>query len=105
MFQPDDFEQIVQREILRQIVRKQFENESVHRQTRPAIWNILNSGFVLWCLSTLSRISQMTSPVLACDLRYTLEKQGCSANLCQADRGTQWVNAKTRNYGSVLTAA
>mgnify|MGYP004222396843 CR=1 FL=1 len=44
-------------------------------------------------------------PVLACDLRYTLEKQGCSANLCQADRGTQWVNAKTRICGSVLTAA
>ena len=52
-----------------------------------------------------TRISQMTSPVLACDLRYTLEKQGCSAKLCQADRGTQWVTAKTRICVSVLTAA
>ena len=52
----------------------------------------------------LPRISQMTSPVLACDLRYTLEKQGCSANSCHDVRGTQWVTAKTRICVSVLTA-
>jgi len=53
----------------------------------------------------LARISQIVSPVLACDLRYTLEKQRCSAKACHADRGTQWVTAKTRICGSVLTAA
>ncbi len=32
-------------------------------------------------------------------------KQGYSAKLCQADRGTQWVTRKTSNCGLVLTVA
>ncbi len=32
-------------------------------------------------------------------------KQGYSAKLCQADRGTQWVTRKTTNCGLVLTVA
>lgn len=53
----------------------------------------------------LPRISQMTSLALACDLRHTPEKQGFAANLCQAERGTRWVTAKTRICVSVLTVA
>lgn len=53
----------------------------------------------------LSRISQIASLALACDLRQTLEKQGYSASSCHAEGGTQWVTAKTRNCGLVLTAA
>jgi hypothetical protein len=56
-------------------------------------------------LMVYSHISQMTLRTLACDLRQPLEKQGCSANSCHADRGTRWVTAKTRTCGSVLTAA
>jgi hypothetical protein len=52
----------------------------------------------------LPRISQMTSFAVACDLRNTPEKQGSSANSCQADRETQWVTAKGAICGSVLTA-
>ena len=50
-------------------------------------------------------ISQMISLNLACDLRQTLETQGYFAHLCHADRGTQWVTAKMRICGLVLTAA
>ena len=53
----------------------------------------------------LPRISQMISLNLACDLRQTLETQGYFAHLCHADRGTQWVTAKMRICGLVLTAA
>lgn len=65
-------------------------------------WYVAFKSFVIL---VLTRISQIVSPVLACDLRYTLEKQRCSAKACHADRGTQWVTAKTRICGSVLTAA
>jgi len=51
-----------------------------------------------------TRISQMTSFALACDLRNTPEKQGPSANPCRAERKTQWVTAKRAICGSVLTA-
>jgi hypothetical protein len=51
-----------------------------------------------------ARISQMTLFALACDLRKTLEKLGCSANSCHAHGGTQWVTAKAGICGSVSTA-
>ena len=54
---------------------------------------------------SLPRISQMICLNLACDLRQTLETQGYFAHLCHADRGTQWVTAKMRICGLVLTAA
>ena len=37
----------------------------------------------------------MSCPRLACNLRQTLEEQGCAANLCQSDRATRWVPPKT----------
>ena len=51
----------------------------------------------------LAHISHLTSRALACDLRYTLEKQGYSAKSCQGDRGTPWVTPKKTICGSVLT--
>ncbi len=45
----------------------------------------------------------MSFLTLACDLRYTPEKQGCSANSCQYDRGTRWVTAKVATCGSNST--
>ncbi len=42
----------------------------------------------------LSRISQVVSLASACDLRYTLERQGHSAKSCQADRGNPMGDAK-----------
>jgi hypothetical protein len=52
----------------------------------------------------LTRISQMSYPRLACNLRQTLENQGYPANSCDADRGPQWVTAKGAICGSVSTA-
>ena len=51
-----------------------------------------------------TRISQMSHPSLARDLRQALERQRFSRSRCQSDGGTQWVTAKTAIYGSNSTA-
>jgi hypothetical protein len=50
-----------------------------------------------------TRISQMNTGRMACDLRLTPETQGDSANSCHADRRTHWVTAKRAICGSVST--